>query len=156
MLLFISSLDNIRDEILLLNAIYERLQEKPKEEKGFKKEDFKILWIPIVKSWDEANKETFKAMKSLIKWHLVEYFSELPGLKIIEDKEEIGYVGSPIIPVYNSKGIKTNVDAMELIFQWGILGFPFRTSDGHDLFLKWEWLWKIINKATPGLLVINK
>ncbi|XP_058740224.1 uncharacterized protein LOC131612447 isoform X1 [Vicia villosa] len=47
-LVFISSLDSIEDEISLLNSIYERLQENSKESiKGFKKEDFKILWIPI-------------------------------------------------------------------------------------------------------------
>ncbi|XP_058740715.1 uncharacterized protein LOC131612999 isoform X4 [Vicia villosa] len=47
-LVFISSLDSIEDEISLLNSIYERLQENSKESiKGFNKEDFKILWIPI-------------------------------------------------------------------------------------------------------------
>ncbi|KEH42746.1 putative sieve element occlusion [Medicago truncatula] len=152
-LLFISSLDRIQDEITLLNSIYERLQENPKESKGFMKEDFKILWIPIVKKWDDIQIENFKALKSGIKWYVVEYFSELPGLKIIKDPELIGYIDNPIIPVFNPKGIITNEDAMDLIFQWGIDAFPFRKSDGNDLKLKWNWLWDVIKKATPGLLV---
>ncbi|MCI22355.1 sieve element occlusion by forisome 1, partial [Trifolium medium] len=151
-LLFISSLDSIDDEISLLKSIYERLQENSKEPiKGYKKEDFKILWIPIVNQWDDIHKERFKTLKSGIKWYVVEYFSELPGLKIIRDEERIGYIGNPIIPVFNPQGIITNNDAMKLIFQWGIEAFPFRKSDGDDLALKWEWLWKIIKKATPGL-----
>jgi hypothetical protein len=154
-LLFISSLDSIQDEITLLNSIYERLQENPKEPiKGFKKEDFKILWIPIVNKWDDIQRENFKTLKSGIKWYVVEYFSELPGLKIIKDPELIGYIDDkPIIPVFNPKGIKTNEDAMDLIFQWGIEAFPFRKSDGTLLKLKWSWLWDVIKRATPGIQV---
>jgi hypothetical protein len=155
-LLFISSLDSIEDEISLLKSIYERLQENSKEAiKGFKKEDFKILWIPIVNHWDDSHMERFKALKSGIKWYVVEYFSELPGHRIIRDQERIGYIGNPIIPVFNPQGIITNIDAMDLIFQWGIDAFPFRKSDGIDLTLKWKWLWDVIKKATPGLQVIS-
>ncbi|XP_045808124.1 protein SIEVE ELEMENT OCCLUSION B-like [Trifolium pratense] len=152
-LLFISSLDSIDDEISLLKSIYERLQENSKPIKGYKKEDFKILWIPIVNNWDDIHKEQFKTLKSGIKWYVVDYFSELPGLKIIRDEERIGYIGNPIIPVLNPQGIITNNDAMKLIFQWGIEAFPFRKSDGDELTHKWEWLWKLIKKATPGLQV---
>ena len=148
-LLFISSLDSIHDEITLLNALYERLQENSKKPI----EDFKILWIPIVEEWDDTQKVNFKALKNDIKFYVVEYFSELPGLKIIKDPEILGYIGDPIIPVFNPQGIITNIDAMDLIFQWGIDAFPFRKSDGNDLNLKLNWLWEIIRKATPGLQV---
>ncbi|CAL5208251.1 unnamed protein product [Lathyrus oleraceus] len=153
-LLFISSLDSIEDEISLLNSIYKRLQESSKESiKGFKKEDFKILWIPVVNNWDDIRKERFRVLKSGIKWYAVEYFYELPGHRIITDPERIGYIGNPIIPVFNPQGYMANIDAMDLIFQWGIDAFPFRKSDGIDLTLKWKWLWDVIKKATPGLQV---
>lgn len=157
MLLFISGLDSIGDEILLLNSIHDRLQDNSNKEatKGFKKDDFKILWIPIVDSWDAGHKEQFKALKSGIKWYLVEYFSELPGRRIITDPERLSYVGNPIIPVFNPQGIITNQNALDLIFQWGIDAFPFRESDGIALNLKWKWLWEVIKKATPGLQVIR-
>ena len=55
-MLFFSSLDNIGDEISLLNSINNGLQENSGEEiKGFKKGDFKILWIPIVDDWNNQN-----------------------------------------------------------------------------------------------------
>lgn len=157
-LVFISGLDSIEDEILLLNSIHDRLQENPREViKGFKKEDFKILWIPIVNKWDDVRKEHFRALKNGIKWYLVEYFHELPGQRIITDPERLGYVvgGNPIIPVFNPQGNITNENAKDLIFQWGIDAFPFRKIDGIDLNLKWKWLWDVITKATPGLQVIN-
>jgi hypothetical protein len=70
-LLFISSLDSIEDEISLLKSIYERLQENSKEAiKGFKKEDFKILWIPIVDKWDEVREDQFRNLKASMKWYV--------------------------------------------------------------------------------------
>lgn len=157
-LLFISGLNSIVDEILLLNSIYNRLQDNPTEViKGFKKEDFKILWVPMVDRWDQANREQYlNTWKRGIKWYIVEYFFELPGRRIITDPERLGYEGNPIIPVFNPQGMLTNDNAMDLIFQWGIDAFPFRKSDGIDLTLKWKWLWDIIKKATPGLQVYNK
>ncbi|RYR38285.1 hypothetical protein HN51_028651 [Arachis hypogaea] len=151
-LLFISSLYSIGDEIMLLNCLHDRLQESPKEWKGFKKEDFKILWIPIVE-WDEAKREQFKTWKNSIKWYAVECYSELPGGRIISEPEGLNYMGKPILPVYNPQGYKANEDAMGLIFQWGIDAFPFRKTDAADLILKWKWLWDIIRKVAPGLQV---
>ncbi|XP_061371225.1 protein SIEVE ELEMENT OCCLUSION B-like [Gastrolobium bilobum] len=153
-LVFISSLDSIDDEILLLNSIYDRLQEEPKTMKGLKKEDFKILWIPIVDDWDDALKDKFKALRSKIKWYSVEDFFKLPGpgRRIITDPDRLHYRDNkPIIPVFNPQGTIINENAMELIFEWGIDAFPFRKSDGDDLKLKWKWLWDVLKKAIPGL-----
>ncbi|KAK7344020.1 hypothetical protein VNO77_13219 [Canavalia gladiata] len=152
-LVFISGLDSVGDEISLLNSIHDRLLENPKEAKGFRKEDFKILWIPIVVGWDDGRKEQYKALKRSIKFYVVEYFSQLPGLKIITDPERLGYGGTPIIPLFSPQGTILNINAMGVIFQWGIEAFPFRESDGNDLHLKWKWLWELLKKATPGLQV---
>ena len=45
-LLFISGLDSIEDEISLLNSTYERLQEDPKENKRFQKRGFQDFMDP--------------------------------------------------------------------------------------------------------------
>ena len=77
-MLFFSSLDNIGDEISLLNSINNGLQENSGEEiKGFKKGDFKILWIPIVDDW-KTTREQFNNLKEKIKFYLVEYFEKCP------------------------------------------------------------------------------
>nr|KYP60834.1 hypothetical protein KK1_023248 [Cajanus cajan] len=149
-LLFISSLDKIEDEISLLNSIYDRLQENPTEIiKNYKKEDFKILWLPIVALWDEKQRYKFNVLKDNIKWYAVELFSELPGTELI--KEKFNYLGKPIIPVLTPLGDILNEDAMDLIFQWGIDAFPFRKSDGIELTIKWKWFWDAARKANLGI-----
>ncbi|XP_004495332.1 protein SIEVE ELEMENT OCCLUSION B-like isoform X2 [Cicer arietinum] len=150
-LLFISSLDSIGDEISLLNSIYKRLQDnqEPKindfKKEDFKKEDFKILWIPIVDIWDEKSKEQFRKYKESIKWHVLEYFSELPGKIII--KERLNYSGDPIVSVIDPQGQVMNENAMHIIFEWGFDAFPFRKTDGADIRKRWKWFWNLMRKV---------
>ncbi|KAH1215901.1 Protein SIEVE ELEMENT OCCLUSION B [Glycine max] len=62
-LLFISGLDHIDNEIQLLKSIHVKLKEEPKELESYRKEDFKILWIPIVGVWDEEQKKKLDVTK---------------------------------------------------------------------------------------------
>ncbi|KAK7268781.1 hypothetical protein RIF29_21490 [Crotalaria pallida] len=150
-LLFISSLENVRDEILLLNSIYKRLQENPKIIKGFNKEDFKILWVPVVDDWDDNRKNKYMDLRKDIKWYVLEYFSELPGIGIVKEKLKYDIEKKdPIISVINPQGDIINENAKPIIFQWGIDAFPFRKEDAEDLIKKWLWLWKIIEKVDPN------
>jgi hypothetical protein len=148
-LLFISSLNKVEDEILLLNSIYDRLKDNPQEMiKGYKKEDFKILWIPI---FDGDQKIKFDSLKNKIKFYAVEYFSELPGIGLIRDN--LNYWDKPIVPVLSPLGEIMNYDAMDLIFQWGIDAFPFRKKDGYDLTQKWKWFWDVTKRVNLGIQV---
>lgn len=115
------------------------------------KEDFTILWIPIVDGWNDVLKEQFKILKNGIKWYAVEYFSELPGIRLVT--EILNYEGKPIVPVINPQGYIINEDAMDLIFQWGIDAFPFRKSDGELLTQKWKWFWDVAKKVNLGIQV---
>lgn len=152
-LLFISSLDKIEDEISLLNTIHDRLQENPNEVvKNYKKGDFKILWIPIVDDW-KSKREQFTNLKEKIKFYLVEYFEELPGYDIIMDKFK--YEGLPIVSVVNPQGQIMNENALQIIFEWGIDAFPFRRSDVYDLNKKWKWFWNLLEKTDDNAKVIN-
>ncbi|KHN13154.1 protein SIEVE ELEMENT OCCLUSION B-like [Glycine soja] len=153
-MLFFSSLDNIGDEISLLNSINNGLQENPGEEiKGFKKGDFKILWIPIVDDW-KTTREQFNNLKEKIKFYLVEYFEKLPGYDIIVDKFK--YEGLPIVSVVNPQGQIMNDNAMQIIFEWGIDAFPFRRSDVYDLNKKWKWFWNLLEKTDDNAKRLGK
>ncbi|CAJ2628062.1 unnamed protein product [Trifolium pratense] len=155
-LLFISGLESIGDEILLLNSIYNRLQDKPQEVKGFKTDDFKILWIPIVDEWDENRKNKFKKLKESVKWYVLQYFSELPGRAIIKKKLNYDLDSQPIFSVINPQGVIINENARKIIFQWGFDAFPFRESDGDDLFKKWAWFWNLMKKVDINIEDMNK
>lgn len=147
-LLFISGLESIRDEIRLLQSIYDGLQEDPKEVKGYFKDDFKILWIPVVNDWNIIRRAEFENLKIDMPWYVVEYHAPLAGIKLI--RENLNYQNKPIIPVLNHKGFVVNPNAMHLIFVWGIDAFPFRPTDDEMLTQKWNWFWGEIRKVNPG------
>ncbi|MED6195714.1 Sieve element occlusion [Stylosanthes scabra] len=151
-LLFISSLDKIEDEIQLLNSIYARLEEKPNDVvKSFRKGDFQILWIPIVRDeWEDEHKRKFTRLKNHnIKWYALEQFTTLEDARLI--RERLNYQGKPIVTVLDPFGHILNEDAMDLIFQWGIDAFPFRKEDGDELFKKWKWFWDVTRKVNLGI-----
>jgi hypothetical protein len=148
-LVFISGLDSIRDEVRLLNSIYTGLQEDPRELKGYRKEDFKILWIPIVDEWTLLHKAEFDNLKLEMPWYVVEYFYPLAGIRLI--REDLNYKNKPIVPVLNPQGRVVNYNAMHMIFVWGIDAFPFRPTDDESLTQKWNWFWAEMKKAYPRL-----
>ncbi|KAK7243170.1 hypothetical protein RIF29_37958 [Crotalaria pallida] len=152
-LLFLSGLHGVGDEIRLLNHIYDRLLEDPKELNGYQKEDFKILWIPIVDNWDDHNKNVFKhhLEHGGIKWYVVEYFAPLPGIRLI--KEDLKYANKPILPVIDPQGKVINDDAMHIVFEWGIDAFPFGKEDGDRITQKWKWFWDELKKANLNIQV---
>ncbi|XP_058728361.1 protein SIEVE ELEMENT OCCLUSION B-like [Vicia villosa] len=153
-LVFISGLDSIRDEIRLLQSIYTGLQEDPRELKGCKKEDFKILWIPVVDEWTLLHKAEFDNLKLDMPWYVAEYFYPLAGIRLI--REDLNYKNKPILPVLNSQGRIVNYNAMHMIFVWGIDAFPFRPDDDEDLTQKWNWFWAEMKKVYPKLQEIIK
>ncbi|MED6109770.1 hypothetical protein PIB30_036713 [Stylosanthes scabra] len=159
-LLFISILDRIEDEIRLMNSIYEGLEanKDPKRKGVYQKDELEILWIPIVYEWGQGSIDRFKNLKKSynIRWYSVEYFlGELPGRKIIEEDfvrpYEFDIHKRPIVPLLGPDGRKLNENALDLIFQWGIDAFPFTKQDGIDLDNKWTWLWDAIKKLDPTI-----
>ncbi|MED6143716.1 hypothetical protein PIB30_008664 [Stylosanthes scabra] len=143
LLLFISGLDNIEDEIWALKPIYESLT-KDKD-----KQDYKILWIPIVEKWDKGEKEKFEYLKSLMPWYVVQYFSLVKGF--IPLQEEWNYQGKPIVVVADGRGEVLNKNALHMIFVWGIKAFPFREGDDEQLSHHWNWFWIEAKKVNPDI-----
>ncbi|KAL2323776.1 hypothetical protein Fmac_028155 [Flemingia macrophylla] len=146
-LLFVSGLDRIEDEIRLLNYIEERLVEDPNEKSGYRKEEFKIVWIPMEKVWDDARREVLRTLMEGIRWYAVpvEYLQPLAGIRLIE--EDLYFRNKPIVPVVNPQGVVVNPDALHILFEWGIDAFPFRKADADRLAHKWKWFWDEIRKT---------
>nr|KYP67676.1 hypothetical protein KK1_024028 [Cajanus cajan] len=153
-LLFISGLDHIEHEIQLLKSIDEKLKEEqePKELEGYRKENFKILWIPIVSVWDEEQKKKLENVK--VGWYVVKEFSFQTGIDLI--KEVFNYKGNPMIMLISPEGKVENPDAKQIISTWGIDGFPFRTSDHTRLTQQWNWFWTEIITLSPPIRELIK
>ncbi|KAK7401161.1 hypothetical protein VNO78_12480 [Psophocarpus tetragonolobus] len=150
-LLFISGLDSIEEETLLLKSIYEKLKETPREVEGYRKEDFKILWIPIVDEWNEERRKTLETRLQRTKfgWYVVKHFNFETGIKLI--KEVFNYREKSIIPLISPEGRVENIDTKQIISVWGIDGFPFRTSDHTRLTQQWNWFWSEMTKLNPKI-----
>ncbi|XP_014522141.1 protein SIEVE ELEMENT OCCLUSION B isoform X2 [Vigna radiata var. radiata] len=153
-LLFISGTDNIDYETQLLISIDVKLREEPKEVEGYRKEDFSILWIPIVSVWDEEQRKKVENI-SEVGWYVVKEFKFKTGIDLI--KEVFNYKGNPIILLISPQGKVENHDAKQIISTWGIEGFPFRTSDHIRLTQQWNWFWtEIKNLSSTIRELINR
>ncbi|XP_014523633.1 protein SIEVE ELEMENT OCCLUSION B [Vigna radiata var. radiata] len=150
-LLFISGLEHIDEEIQLLKSVYEKLKEKPREVEGYRTEDFKILWIPIVDEWNEDRRKTLetKLQRTKFGWYVVKHFNFEIGIKLI--KEVFNYSGKPVIPLMNPDGKVENFDTKQIISMYGFDGFPFRTSDHTRLTQQWNWFWSEMTKLNPRI-----
>ncbi|KAB1219090.1 hypothetical protein CJ030_MR3G018689 [Morella rubra] len=73
-LLFISSLDISMDEISVLKPVYDGLRTK---------DQYKIVWIPVVEQWTDELRKRFEMLRSKMPWYIVQYFSPLVGIKLI-------------------------------------------------------------------------
>lgn len=134
------------DDIKLLNSVNEKLKEKAREVENYRSEDFKILWIPIVDEWNEEGRKKLenKLRDTKFGWYVVKYLNFETSLKLI--KEVFKYEKKHVIKLMNPQGKVENFDAKQIISQWGIDGFPFRTSDQTRLSQQWKWFWSEITK----------
>ncbi|XP_028762368.1 protein SIEVE ELEMENT OCCLUSION B-like [Neltuma alba] len=144
--LFLSGLYSIGDEIRLLKSIQEGLKKDPKVIKGFRKEDFKILWVPIVDDDDQVGdntkkrKQLFEDLKRQMEWYVVDY-SIIPAVCKNLVRDRFKYQNKPMIPVFNPQGDVTNDNASHMLFSWDIQAFPWGINDDEHLITKWNWFW---------------
>ncbi|XP_028762365.1 protein SIEVE ELEMENT OCCLUSION B-like [Neltuma alba] len=148
LLLFISGLDNIEDEIWALKFVHEAFK------KDEEKQNYQILWVPVVEETDDHKitddqKEKFKQLKSNMPWYVLQNLFAIKGKKVLEEKWH--YQGKPIVVVTNPKGQVIHRNAMYMIFVWKIEAFPFRHEDEERLSLQWKWFWNEATKVFPDI-----
>ncbi|XP_054820694.1 protein SIEVE ELEMENT OCCLUSION B-like [Prosopis cineraria] len=145
LLLFISGLDNIENEISVLKSIHEALK------KDREKQKHEILWIPVVNDETEISEEQakFKHVKSSMPWYVLQNLKVIKGKKVVED--EWHYQGKPIVVVTNPRGEVIHKNALHMIFISKIEAFPFRPEDEGNLIAQWNWFWNEATKVHPEI-----
>ncbi|XP_028784195.1 protein SIEVE ELEMENT OCCLUSION B-like [Neltuma alba] len=131
-LLFISGLDNIEDEIWVLKSIHDVFK------KDREKQNYEILWVPVVEETNDHKisddqKEKFKHLKSNMPWYVLQNLFVIKGKKVLEELWH--YQGKPIVVIINPRGQVIHNNAMHMIFVWKIEAFPFRPEDEERLSL---------------------
>ncbi|KAF5466032.1 hypothetical protein F2P56_015990 [Juglans regia] len=120
-LFFISSLNITIEEISILKPVYGGI---------CKKDQHKIVWIPIVEHWTDELRKKFEVLRSKMPWYTVQYFSPVVGIKFI--KEEWNFKNKPIVVVINPRGKVEHPNALHIIKVWGMKAFPF-TKEAEDV-----------------------
>ncbi|KAG6732722.1 hypothetical protein I3842_01G191900 [Carya illinoinensis] len=116
-LFFISSLEITIEEISVLKPVYDEIS---------KKDQYKIVWIPIVEQWTDDLKKKFDVLRfdSKMPWYTVQYFSPVVGIKFI--KEEWNFRNKPLVVVISPKGKVEHPNAFYIIKLLGaVLAIPF-------------------------------
>ncbi|MED6117018.1 hypothetical protein PIB30_105783 [Stylosanthes scabra] len=72
-------------------------------------------------------------------WYVVEYFSLIKGYKALQ--ELWNYTGKPIVVAVDARGEVKNLNALHLIFVWGISAFPFGRDEEDMVTQHWNWFW---------------
>ncbi|KAK4258091.1 hypothetical protein QN277_007588 [Acacia crassicarpa] len=158
-LVFISGLYSIDDEINLLNKIYEELKQsrprivtryrKDKTVMEFEKDRLKILWAPIVHEDSDEVKRRFDVMSRKMKWHVVDY-TIIPQLCKDLIKNRLKYDNmNPIVPLFSPQGELLNDNALHMLFTWGIQAFPWRPVDAPVE--KSNWIWNELQKSNHSI-----
>ncbi|XP_028784194.1 protein SIEVE ELEMENT OCCLUSION B-like [Neltuma alba] len=145
LLLFISGLDNIEDEVWILKSIHDAFR------KNKEKQNSEILWVPVVEETKitDDQKEKFKHLKSNMPWYVFQDLFVIKGKMVLGEKWH--YQGKPIVVVTNPGGEVIHKNAMHMMFAWKMEAFPFRAEDEERLFLHWNWFWNEATKVSPKI-----
>nr|POE90714.1 protein sieve element occlusion b [Quercus suber] len=118
-LLFFSGLD-ISEYVSILKPIYKEM-----------KNEFKIMWIPIVEPWTNDTQKKFDIQRHDMPWYVVQQFSSISSIKYV--KEQWQFKNEPIIVVLNPQGRVEHHNALHMIMTWGIRAIPFTCSKEDEL-----------------------
>ncbi|KAK4423893.1 protein SIEVE ELEMENT OCCLUSION C [Sesamum alatum] len=115
---------------------------------------YEILWVPIPYSreWNPADKMNLEFYSNRLPWFSIRRPWSLNSAVVNYIKQEWNFNEDPIMVVLNENGIVTNLNAMDMVWIWGLKAFPFSTSREKEL---WEqencMLDLIINRISPSL-----
>lgn len=129
-LLFFSDLDISKEDVSILKPIYEEIS---------KKDQYNIVWIPIVEQWTDKMQNKFETLvrDCEMKWYVVPHFSSTLGIKYTEEVWQ--FKKRPIIVVLNSQGKVKHQDAFHMIKTWGIDAIPFTVEKEIKLHSREDW-----------------
>ncbi|WJX18813.1 hypothetical protein P8452_08576 [Trifolium repens] len=131
--LFISTLDVTDEEITAVRTVYESIKTN---------EQYKIVWVPIVETWNEQLHKKFEILKSKIPWYVVQNVENIAGFKFIN--EEWDFKKKATFVVFSPQGKVQHPNAFHLIKAYGIKAFPFTLEDEKRIQKERNWLVSVV------------
>lgn len=134
-LLLISDIDISLDEIQVLEVLY-------KYERASSSElNYEIVWLPIVdrSDWNDSYQQKFLTLQSVMPWYTVNHPSIIEPAVIKYSKEKWRFVKKPIVVTLDPLGKVTCTNALNMMWIWGNVAFPFSTDKEESLWKAESW-----------------
>lgn len=135
-LLLISDLDLIDEELIVLDKMY---KEAKKGKNGL---EYEIVWLPVVDrtiTWAKEHETKFKELQYKMSWYTLFHPSLLDVASIRFIKEVWGFAKKPVIVSLDSAGKVVSENALHMILIWGNSAYPFTTIKEEELWKKQIW-----------------
>lgn len=151
-LLLISSLDILPDELSILEQIYNESRVHPTRMEN----QYEIVWIPIVDrsvEWTDAMQKQFENLQSTMPWYTV-YDPSLIDRSVIRFvREKWHFRNKPILVVLDPQGRVVSPNALHMMWIWGSSAFPFTSVKEEALWKEETWrLELLVNGIDPTIL----
>ncbi|KAK1440896.1 hypothetical protein QVD17_06729 [Tagetes erecta] len=136
-LLLISGLDMSRDELLVLEQIYNDSRVGPRMDAIYD-----VVWVPIVDPSAQYTGEMhaqFEEMKNTMPWYTVNHPSNVDRAVKRSIGERWHFKNKPILVVLDPQGRELSPNALHMMWIWGGLAFPFTMAKEESLWRDEAW-----------------
>ncbi|KDP46383.1 hypothetical protein JCGZ_10223 [Jatropha curcas] len=133
-LLLISDLEILQEEIAILEQIYNESRLHPTRQES----QYEIVWLPIIDPavpWNDNMQSRFETLQAGMTWYSIHHPSLIDRAVIKFVKQAWHFEKKPILVVLDPQGRVACPNALHMMWIWGSLAFPFTT-------LREEALWK--------------
>ncbi|XP_021593778.1 protein SIEVE ELEMENT OCCLUSION B isoform X2 [Manihot esculenta] len=136
-LLLISDLDILQEEIAILEQIYNESRLHPTKHES----QYEIVWLPILEPtvWNENMQKKFESLQTGMTWYSVYHPSLIDRAVIKFVKQEWHFGKKPILVVLDPQGRVACPNALHMMWIWGSLAFPFTTTREEALWREESW-----------------
>ncbi|KAG6490651.1 hypothetical protein ZIOFF_051961 [Zingiber officinale] len=148
--LLISDLDIIHEELLTLIQIYSHTN-RMKEER-----QYEIVWLPMTDRhvpWSAAKEEAFNRLASAMPWYSLNHPSLMEPAVVRYIREVWQFDKKPILVVLDGQGKVVCPNALHMVWIWGRLAFPFTSNREEALWKDETWrLELLVDEIDPAVL----
>ncbi|XVF49735.1 hypothetical protein PTKIN_Ptkin04bG0037300 [Pterospermum kingtungense] len=146
-LLLISDLDISHDEIQVLEIIY-------KYDRVSSELNYEIVWLPIVdrSAWNDSYEQKFRNLQSIMPWYTVKHPSIIEPAVIKYTREVWRFQKKPIVVTLDPQGKVTCPNALNMLWIWANLAFPFSTEKEESLWKGETWTIELLVDGLEGNL----
>ncbi|XVF60171.1 hypothetical protein PTKIN_Ptkin08bG0022900 [Pterospermum kingtungense] len=151
-LLLISDLDILQDEVVILEQIYHESWSHPTMQES----QYEFVWLPVLDPsvpWSEIKQDKFENLNANMTWYTLHHPSLLDRAVFKFIKEVWHFEKMPILVALDPQGRVVCPNAIHMMWIWGASAFPFTTGKEDDLWRGETWrLELLVDGIDPMIL----